>query len=251
MIKKPDPDSLTLTGHLDELRSRLLSSLGFLLAGVLVSLFFARQLAHFLTLPSRGIITQLVITKPTESVVAYFKIALCCGFLIASPVLLYHAWQFFKPALREKVSLWGWILSGTLLFAGGTVFSYLVIVPMSLKILMGMSAGLATPFISLQSYLSFVLSLTLLGGAMFEMPVAAALLTVAGVLSPDVMRCRRREAIFALCAAAAVLTPTTDIFSLLIFVIPMLVLYEASIIVSRCVSRTADPVPGEELYEKL
>jgi sec-independent protein translocase protein TatC len=114
--------------------------------------------------------------------------------------------------------------------------------------LIGISRAIATPMITLNSYISFALSIIVIGGFIFEMPVISALLTRLHVITPMLLKSKRREAIFALCVIAAVVTPTTDVFNMLLFAMPMIVLFEISIVVSSIVYKIYSKDPAGEIY---
>jgi sec-independent protein translocase protein TatC len=249
-IRKNNSDPQPLTEHLDELRRRIFLTLGCLLGAALLSLTFAKKLILLLIVPSHGLIDRFVLVKPTEIVGVYVKVALYAGCILASPVVLYHAWQFLKPAFPDELrrSLRYWLLSAAALFATGTCFAYKVLLPSGLSFLMTLTREIATPLITLNSYLSFALALLLLGGTIFEIPVIAGVLTQAGIVTPQFMRKKRKEAVFGLCVAAAILTPTTDIFNMALFVLPMIALYEVGIIVSSFMQRRVENNPTLEVY---
>lgn len=236
-------------GHLDDLRKTIFYCLGSVLCGTLLGFFFAKDLIILLKLPARGIIDHFILLKPTEAVAIYVKVALYAGCCIASPAVFYHVWQFVKPAVGEELrsGIAGWFLAALGLFVAGTVFAYTVLIPAGLGFLLRLSQEIATPMFNLNGYISFLLALLVLSGVVFEMPVIAALLTRLRLISPQLMRKRRKEAFFALMVIAAVITPTTDIFNMLLFAAPMVVLYEISILVSSFMSRSLLQ-PGEEAY---
>lgn len=240
MPTQNSPETLSLYGHLDELRRRIILSLLFLAAGTCVGFFFCRELITLLELPSRGIVPKFILLKPTEIVGIYVKTALFAGLTISAPAIFYQFWRFVVPALTDdmRFSFPSWLAAAAGLFVTGCSFSFFVLIPAAIRFLYALSVDVAEPAFSLGGYVSFTLSLLALTGIVFEMPLAAALLTKIRLLSPGMMRGHRREAIFGLCVAAAVLTPTTDIFNMLLFVAPMVALYEVSILVSAAVARS-------------
>jgi sec-independent protein translocase protein TatC len=248
MPTRNSPENLPVQGHLEELRLRIFYSLGWLATGTCAGLFFAKQLILFLEVPASGSFSDFVVIKPTEVISVYFKVSLYAGAVLAAPAILYNAWQFVKPALPEEadISPAAWSGGAAALFLAGTVFSFKVLLPAGYSFLYGLSSGIASPMISLNSYISFALSILVIGGAMFEMPVLAALLTRMGVVTPGLLRSRRKEAYFGLCVVAAVVTPTTDVFNMLLFALPMAALYELSVMVSGLIHKAG--VTGPEGY---
>lgn len=246
------PETLSIYSHLDELRHRIILSLLFLAAGTCVSFFFCRELITLLELPSRGVIPKFILLKPTEIVGIYVKTALFAGGILSAPAIFYQFWRFIVPALSDdiKFSFPGWLAAACALFVTGSAFSFFVLIPAAIKFLYTLSVNVAEPAFTLGGYISFTLSLLVLTGIVFEMPLAAALLTKLRIINPAMMRSRRREAIFGLCVAAAILTPTTDIFNMLLFVAPMIALYEISILVSAAVVRSRNDMT-EGIYAEV
>jgi sec-independent protein translocase protein TatC len=236
---KSDSRLATVVGHLDELRSRIIRSALYIAAGTVLGLVFAKPLLELLKWPVRDFVRNFVLLKPTDVIAVYMKAAIYAGCVLAAPLVLREAWLFVKPALPEgpRVSWAGWIVSAVILFVAGTVFSFLVLAPAGLGFLLRLTAETATPMISLNSYLSLVLAIVISGGIMFEMPIAVALLTRVGLITPAFMRKKWREAVFGMLVVSAVVTPTTDVFNMLLFALPMLLLYAGSILVSGWVYR--------------
>lgn len=235
---------MLLTGHLDELRRRLFWCLGAVGAAGAAALYFAPALIGLLT-RAAGEAVPFVLLKPTEIVGVYVKVALAAGCAAASPVIAWHAWRFAAPAVTPQLRrmLPVWILSLFVLFAAGAAFAYLLIVPAGYRFLVALARPVATPMFSLSTFISFVLALILLGGLIFEMPAVAALLARAGIVTPALLRARRREAVFVIAVAAAVLTPTADAFTMLLFFVPMLALYEAGIFAATLTQPRGETLP--------
>ncbi len=254
-MSRPRPDgetrTLSVTGHLEELRRTLLAAMGCWLAATLVSFFFAGFLIAWCKFPARDLVTRFVLLKPTEIIAVYFKLALYAGGVLASPALIFFAWKFIRPALPPgpKPPLLGWLTGAAALFAAGTAFAYWVLVPAALHFLLGLSRAVAEPMLTLNFYVSFVLAILLLGGGVFQIPIVVGALTQAGLLTPKVLRRRRREVLFVMLVAAAVLTPTTDVFNLVLFALPMVLLYELGILLSAGLESAKNKKhPGEEAY---
>ncbi len=248
----PPSHEMTVIDHLEELRSRLLKSVGFLLITTLTGFVFAKPLVAVLKLPSHHVVDHFILVKPTEIIAVYFKIALYVGFLLALPYILFQLWRFIKPALEKRPSLhlvvWG--LAAVLLFAGGTAFVFFFAAPEALNFLMRLSKDSALPMLTLNFYTSFILSLLVLGGFIFEIPVVTGLLTSIGLLNPRILRQNRKIVVFVLFIIAAVMTPTTDVFNMLLFALPMIVLFEIAILLSSLIFKAKlkkDPVG--EAYE--
>jgi sec-independent protein translocase protein TatC len=180
----------------------------------------------------------------------YVKVALYAGAVFAAPFMVYRLWQFVKPAASDDVqrTFVLWAIAAAFLFAAGTAFAFFLALPSAIRFLMALSQGLAAPLITVNSYLSFVLAVLVVAGLVFEIPAVCALLTRMGIITPALLRRKRKEAFFALCVFAAVMTPTTDIVNMLLFIIPMAALYEVGILVSACLYAAKPRTPAEEAY---
>ncbi len=254
MTKKGNPANheMTVTDHLEELRLRLLKSVAVLVATTLAAFVFANPLVTILKLPSRHVVDQFILVKPTEIIAVYFKVALYAGILLALPYILFQCWRFIKPAMEKRPSLHlvGWGVAAVVLFAGGTLFVFFLAAPEALNFLMLLSRSTALPMLTLNFYTSFMLSLLVLGGFIFEIPVVAGLLTSTGLLNPHTLRQNRKMVVFVLFIIAAVMTPTTDVFNMLLFALPMIVLFEIAILLSSLIFKAKlKKDPAGEAYE--
>jgi sec-independent protein translocase protein TatC len=165
-------------------------------------------------------------------------IAFLGGLIIGSPYLLWEVWRFIKPALheKEKKASVGFIISATALFISGVLFSYYIIVPLTINFLGNyqVSAMVVNNF-TMDSYISTVTTLSLAAGLVFELPVIVYFLTRFGIVTPQFMRKYRKHAVVVILVVAAVITPSPDITSQMLVAFPLYFLYEASIFVSRYV----------------
>ncbi len=238
-----DP-TLSLSSHIDELRRRLISSLIFLACAFGVSFNYSSLLFRIIKHPIAGTVDKLVFFSPTEALSVYLNISFTAGLIISMPFLLYQVWKFVEPAagpgLKGNVFAFvGWVMFA---FSAGVLFSYYIFIPPALKFLLGFAGEDLQPLISAQSYISFI-TWTILGtGLVFEMPVLSYILTKAGVINHRLLRSKYRYAIVLIFIAAAILTPTPDIFNMMVFAAPMFGLYELSIWVSRFAA--AAPAPS-------
>lgn len=230
---------MTLTGHLKELRHRLVICVICLVATSLAGLHFAPGLVERLTDIGRGYGYSYVFLAPQELLMQYFSIALLAGVCLTVPMILYHIWAFVHPGLRknEDILFLAAMGSGLLCFVIGIVFAYKIMLPFMLHFLIGISAGSQiTPSISVQNYISFLLTIFMIFGIVFELPVVSVLLTQMGLLKVEWMRKGRRALIVAIFLIAALITPP-DIVSQVMVAIPMIGLYELSIILSSVLMR--------------
>jgi sec-independent protein translocase protein TatC len=131
--------------------------------------------------------------------------------------------------------IFSWFIFALVSFLGGIVFAYSILLPSAFSFLVGFGAGIATPMISLSQYMSFAVAIIFIGGFVFEIPFVIGMLTEAGILQSRVLCSVRRYAIFIIFVIAAVVTPTQDPFNMILFAVPMVVLYEVGILLSRMV----------------
>ncbi len=218
---------LLLGAHLEELRKRILWVLLSVLFFSGVSFYFVNDLIRMLKWPAAGQIDTLAVFSPTAAILAYMKVALTAGLVCALPLCLYEAWMFISPALGLRHIRNGvlFIFSGTLCFIVGAAFNFFVLIPASVKFLLSLGRGELQYVISLESYISFVLSLLLAGGLVFEMPILAFVLSKYAILTSTKMIGGWRIAAVFILVAAAVLTPTPDAVNMLLLSLPMFFLY--------------------------
>lgn len=223
---------LTFWDHLDELRKVLIRTLVVTMFFAILAFCFKEQLFSIILAP-RGTV-RLINTELTQQFVIHMKMAFFVGFLVASPYILYQLFRFVSPALyinerRYVVRVCG---GGYLMFIVGVIFSYLVVFPFVIRFLGNYQVDQSVEnTITLQSYISTFSSLTLLLGLLFEMPVVCWLFAKLKLLKSSFMTRYRRHAVVIILSAAAIITPTTDIFTLLIVSIPMWLLYELSVVI--------------------
>lgn len=251
---------LTFWEHLDELRGVIMRVLigitvGFGLAFVCKEPLFKMLLApndsSFLTyslcnsLASRfgldpvfsgDMSISLISTELMSQFMIHMKMALYVGFLFASPYIVYQLFGYITPALYDNERKYSSrvIISSFMLFAIGVLVSYYVVFPFSFQFLAGYQVSPEVEnTITLQSYTDTFIILSLMMGIMFEIPIVAWLLGKLGVLTSDTLRKFRKQSLVVILIIAAVITPTSDIFTLLLVSVPIYILYEASILIVR------------------
>ncbi len=234
-----DEPRLTVAGHLEELRRRLGISLAALLLAVALSFLHAERLIRWLARPAGGLLPQFAYFSPTEPLLAYLKVALLAGTVLAMPVLLWQVWGFIRSGLTgpERVSGMAFVWWGSVQFVAGVAFAYAVLLPAALHFLLGIGQGLLTPMISIDRYLAFTTTLLFWCGVVFELPVVLFLLAKLNIVTTEWLRQQRPYAILLLVILAAVVTPTTDPINLLLLAVPLLLLYELSILITRLAIR--------------
>ncbi len=231
--------------HLDELRGRILKSCLGILAGTAVSFLFISNIFQFLCRPyttflaSSGIPTQhaLQSLNPADTFMMTFHAAILAGVGLSLPWIIYQLWRFIAPGLYkdEKKYVSVGVLSAALFFAAGAAFAYFVTIPIATSFFYGYSLSMGiTPNWTIDGYFGFVTTLLACFGVVFELPVAIFLLSALGVVSPYLLKKYRRHAIVAIFIIAAVFTPP-DVVSQLMMALPLLALYEISIIGAKAI----------------
>ena len=241
-------DGLTFWDHLDELRARLLRCLAltavlgvvaFALKEPLFDIVLAPRSSDFLTYRLLGVepfVVGLMNTGLTEQFMIHLKVALYAGLLVASPYVLYQIFAFVSPALHANERRYATQIVGSayVMFAVGTLLNYLLIFPLTVRFLgtYQVSPDVAN-MLTLQSYTDTLITMSLLLGLVFELPVVCWILGRMGVLKRSFMREYRRHAVVVILVIAAIITPTTDAFTLSIVALPIWLLYELSILLVR------------------
>ncbi|MBO8142145.1 MAG: twin-arginine translocase subunit TatC [Firmicutes bacterium] len=222
-----------LQERLGEFRGRIIRSLAVFAAAAVVSYVFSeRMLGDMLRrLPSGA---ELVFLSPSEAFFARLKLALAGGLVLALPVLLWQILAFISPYLnpRDRRAAMLLIPLAFGLFLLGASFSYLIMLPFALRFLLGFGGAQMQPMLSVSPYVGFVLLLVLPLGLIFELPIVMVFLTRIGVVDPQGLASRRKYVVFLIFIVSALLTPA-DVFSQVLMAIPLLVLFEFSLIVSR------------------
>ncbi len=182
----------------------------------------------------------IINTQMAGQFIMQINSALLIAVMLGFPYLLYEIWLFIKPALNdvERRSASGFVLYATLLFLLGVCFGYFVVTPLSVTFLSNYSiSDSISNTITIQSYLSFVATLSLGCGIVFELPIIVYILSRIGLLTPQFMRSTRRYAVVIILLLAAIITPTPDVITMLTVSFPMFLLYEVSILISARVFR--------------
>src|SRR5919112_2570895 len=226
------PGEMPFLDHLEELRQRILRSLGAVVVGFGIGLWLVQQfqLVSLLKRPIAPYLLdgKLIVTSPTEPVMIVLKLGFLVGLVLASPIILWQLWAFLAPALyeREKKALVPSLFIGLLLFLTGAVLAYLFVVPQALRVLFSFQTEAIAPFITYDAYFGFVLQVTLALGISFELPLVIIILSWLGVVGPAELNRFRRYAIVLAFIAGAVLSPGADVLSMVMMTLPLLVLYE-------------------------
>jgi sec-independent protein translocase protein TatC len=238
----------TFWDHLDVLRASLIrmaivvtgfTVVAFLMKDTLFSIVLAPRSSHFVTYQLLGaevFTLHLMNTGLTEQFMIHVRTALYAGVLLASPYILYELFRFVSPGLyanERRYTVWI-VVAAYLMFIIGTFVNYFVVFPMTVHFLgtYQVSPDVAN-MLTLQSYIDTLLGMSLIMGVVFELPVVCAVMGRMGLITNRMMTAYRRHAIVAILVVAAIITPTTDIFTLMVVSLPIYLLYELSIQIVR------------------
>lgn len=236
-----DLKSAPLFDHLDELRKRLIISLVFLAIGMVVAFQYRVQLIELIKVPLtyselyRTGKVELVTLKLASQLLISFNLAFWAGLTLALPFIVGQVWGFIAPGLYPHERRWGlpFILGVGFAFAGGVLFGYKLVLPTMIPFLIEFLAGTVTQMQDLQEYIGTVVTFLIAFGLAFELPILAIVLTRIGLVNHTLLRRGWRIALVAIMVAAAVITPTPDPGNMLLVAVPLYVLYELSVILSR------------------
>jgi sec-independent protein translocase protein TatC len=248
-IGKPEPGGqMTFFEHLVELRKRLINSLIAVGIGAFVGVYVAKYVIEFITKPMLKALVdahldpKLIYTHPAGGLNLIITLGIYIGLVLASPVVLYQIWLFVAPALykHERSAITGFLLSTVFLFLAGIAFGYFLALPYVLKFLVTfqtVSLPGIVPMITITEYFDLTLLVLLGFGLVFELPVLVFFLSLFGIVTPTFLWKNIRYAILVIAIVAAIITPSPDAMTMLIFMAPMIGLYFIGIGVSALVVR--------------
>ena len=239
-----DTPTMTFWDHLDELRGMIIrvlmvtalgAAIAFCLKDELFAIVLAPRSSDFITYRLMGVESfsiHLMNIGLTEQFMIHVKTAFYAGILLVSPYIIYQLFRFVSPALYDNERKYATLLctSGYLMFILGTALNYMLIFPLTVKFLgtYQVSPDVAN-MLTLQSYIDTLLMMNLVMGIIFELPVVSWLLSKMGLINVSMMQAMRKQAFIAILIVSAIITPTTDAFTLLVVSLPIWLLYEVSI----------------------
>lgn len=245
--------SLTIVGHLSELRRRLLTSMAVtVVAGVAVFVAFGHVLGFLIhpycaaVGPHQG--CALYVTGPLDGLSIRVKTSAYGGLLLGSPVVFFELWRFVAPGLRPNERRYTslFVASSGILFIGGSMVAWSVF-PHAIRWLGAIGGRSIHDLYSPSSYLGLLIVMMFVFGITFELPVLLVSLELAGVVTPMRLASWRRPAIIGMVALAAIVTPSSDPFSMLALALPLMVFYELSIVIGRLALRRRNPALSRQL----
>jgi len=239
---------LTILGHFQELRKRLIRSIIDVVITTTISFIFYDWIFRILILPAHG--AKLIFIEMTEMVGTIMKVCLASGLILAMPYLTLQAIMFISPALTRREKRYIYILLPWIafMFLAGVVFGYFILIPPATTFLLTFGSDIATPQIKIGNYISIVTRLLLAIGLVFEMPVVITFLARIGIVKANWLASKWKMAVIVAFVLAAIITPTFDPINQSLVAIPLIVLYLMSILLAKLIQRkkaevVATPTP--------
>ncbi len=231
---------MSFLDHIEELRWRIIYALiGVLVFTIIAWIFIDPIIEVVLLKPARDANAPLQNLRPFGQLFLYIQVAIIIGIVVSLPNLFYQLWQFIAPALKQreqKYIIWI-VFFSTFCFLLGIAFAYFVMLPLTMKFAAQFgTAEIANEF-AIDEYMSIIISVMLAAGLVFELPMISFFLSKLGILTPKFMRKYRRHAIVIILILAAFLTPGADPVSQVILAVPLVLLYEISIFISKISSK--------------
>jgi sec-independent protein translocase protein TatC len=239
---------MTLIEHLDELRSRIIKIGAVFILATIVAWFFRVDIFNLLLEPAQGQLQgKLYVTSVAEQFVSDMKLALYVAFVITIPVLLYQVWAFVAPAVGDLGRVFTYILItlASSLFIAGIAFGYIFVVPVGVKFLLSWAPDRYDTIITPTNYMAFVTRFLLACGIVFELPAATYVAAKLELIDASLLKKYRKHAIVVNTIIAAAITPSPDPFSMLLLAVPLVGMYEVSILIARYVNPTTEVTAHE------
>jgi sec-independent protein translocase protein TatC len=248
--RRDSEGTMSLVEHLEELRTRIVIAMVAITIGSLVGWFLYRPVVNLLlepycdywrTVPPASRPTRecsLFFNGAVDPVLIKLKVVVFLGLFIALPVVLWELWQFVVPGLTKRERRLGipFVASSVVLFALGALLAYITL-PKALGFLLGFAGSEFVPLLTGDKFISFVMLVSLAFGLSFEFPIVLVFLCLVGLVTTRQLRDWRRWAILGISIFAAIITPSADPYTMLAMMIPMMVFYEAAIIVGRALGK--------------
>lgn len=265
MVRNMESERMPLTEHLGDLRKSITVSLIALLVAFIIAFNYSEDIFRSIMFPLKynlsfsmknpfiSIVpqeklsqtTKLVFLAPAEALWMNLKVSFVTALILALPVIFYQVWKFISPGLlpREKRYVLPFVVSATGLFMAGALFCFFIVLPFAMGFLLTYKLGdVLMPMLSVGQYVDFCLKFILAFGAVFELPIVIIFLTRMGIVTTKTLAKNRKYALLVAFIIAAILTPTPDAFNQTLMAVPIIILYEVGILVSRIFVRekTAD-----------
>ena len=253
MSNKKSDQQVNFIGHLGELRTRLIKSFIFFIVAFIISYIYSEKIYSFLVQPYSSAIIEnnldrrLIFTALHEAFLTYLKVAFFASIFITSPIFLTQIWKFIAPGLykNEKQALLPYLIATPVLFLLGGVLVYYLIMPLAIKFFLSFESTAEVGSIAIQleakvnEYLSLIMRLIFAFGISFQLPVILSLLARIGIVDSSYLKTRRKYVVVIIFAVAAILTPPDPITQIGL-ALPMLILYELSILKVKLIEKKKD-----------
>jgi sec-independent protein translocase protein TatC len=239
-LEREDSDGndveMSFLDHLEELRWRLIYAAIGVVIGAIVAWIFIDPLVDVILLkPARDAGAELQNLRPFGQLFLFVQVAIIIGVVVSLPNLFYQLWKFISPALKknERKYILSIVIFSSLCFLAGIAFAYFIMLPLALKFAAQFGTEAIKNEFAIDEYMSIIISVMLAAGCVFELPMVSFFLSKLGILTPAFMKKYRRHAIVIILVLAAVLTPGADPVSQVILAVPLVLLYELSIFISK------------------
>ena len=232
--------AMSFLQHLEELRWRFVYAIGGILLGTIVTWIFIDFLVdNVLLIPAQTANIKLQNLRPFGQLFLFMQIAIIGGIILSIPNIFYQMWKFISPALKdnEKKHITLIVIFSSICFLSGVAFAYFIMLPLTLKFAGEFGSTEIENNFAIAEYFSIIISVMLGAAVVFELPMLSFLLSKIGILTPQLMRKYRKHAIITVLILAAILTPGTDPVAQVLLAIPLTLLYEISIYVSKVFSK--------------
>lgn len=225
--------SMKVVQHLEELRKAIIITLGIFLLFFLLAFIYVQDIYHLLV---KDLPFKLALLGPSDILMVYLMIASVVALAATMPVAAHQVWRYISPGLtaKERKLTLGYVPALFILFIVGISFGYFILFPLVMSFLMSLSDDMFTTFFTTEKYFRFLLNMTLPFGFLFELPVVIMFLTSLGIINPYLLTKIRKYAYFVLIITSVLITPP-DFISDILVIIPLLLLYESSITLSKFV----------------
>ncbi|MCF8067009.1 MAG: twin-arginine translocase subunit TatC [Desulfobacterales bacterium] len=245
-----DNDKIPFMDHLEELRNRMVKAFIAVGVGFVIAYGFKEQLFEILIAPlvqAMGEHDSLIFTGLPEAFFTYLKVAFLAGLMLAAPVVIYQFWMFVAPGLyrKERSLLIPIVILSSFFFVGGSLFGYFVVFPYGFKFFLGFANENIRALPSMKEYLGFSAKLLLAFGLVFELPIVLTFMARMGLVTVDFLKKNRKYALLLFFVGAAIITPP-DVVTQIFMALPLMVLYEISIIGARIFGKKPLRETGDE-----
>ena len=246
--KKPEPEgdglgaNLTILGHLQEARKRLMICAAGLGLGLIVGAFTANSVLRWMKVPAEDKVENfnLIFTEPLEYWSTFFRVMLLIAITVAMPIIVWQILAFVGPGLTRNEKKWAYpiVLGASAMFVAGAAFAYYIELPPALNFLLEGGGDVASPFISVKKYVDFVTRLMLVTGLVFETPFLVMGLAKVGLVHSRKLLSWWRFAFVGAFIVSAIVTPSIDPITQTLVAVPMIVLYFVGIVMAKLVEST-------------